>query len=357
MKQECKFSEITINHDKKRIPLSANERKNKKGEYPYYGAQGIIDYVDDYIFDGEYLLIAEDGENLRSRLKPIAQVVSGKFWVNNHAHIVQCKENCDIYYLESLLNNMDISKYITGSAQPKLNQRNLNNMVLKLPDFNTQLRFSEFIKLINHKINLNNKINKNLELQTQEIFKFIYTNYEENNYITLKEICSFKKGKKPKLISENKEDENFDCYLTIDALSDLNKTYALNEKVVNVNEFDILMVMDGASSGKLFFGKSGILGSTLSKIEVLGPYEEFVYQLLKFNESFIFENNTGSTIPHTDKELVLNLKCPLPKNINEISNLFKKIRYKIILNKMENDYLTDMKNFLIPLSLHEKIEI
>lgn len=83
-----KFSEIAINFDKKRIPLSTMEREKRKGEYRYYGAQGIIDYIDDYIFDGKYLLIAEDGENLKSNKQNIAQIVNGKFWVNNHAHIM-----------------------------------------------------------------------------------------------------------------------------------------------------------------------------------------------------------------------------------------------------------------------------
>ena len=157
-----KFSELTINFDKERIPLSSSERESKKGKYPYYGAQGIIDHVDEYIFDGEYLLIAEDGENLNSRSQPIANVVLGKFWVNNHAHIVKTNSKCEIHYLCYLLNNINISGYITGSAQPKLNQYNLNNMVLEIQDYETQYKISIILKRINDKIKLNEKINKNL---------------------------------------------------------------------------------------------------------------------------------------------------------------------------------------------------
>lgn len=101
--------------------------------YPYYGAQGIIDYVDDYLFEGKYLLIAEDGENLRSRKQPIATIVEGKFWVNNHAHIVTSNELSNLEFLCFWLNSNDISEYITGSAQPKLNQNNMN--LIALPDF------------------------------------------------------------------------------------------------------------------------------------------------------------------------------------------------------------------------------
>ena len=87
-----RFDEVTINHDRKRIPLSSMERSKRKGNYRYFGAQGIIDYIDDYIFDGTYLLIAEDGENLKSNKQNIAQIVSGQFWVNNHAHIITTNE-------------------------------------------------------------------------------------------------------------------------------------------------------------------------------------------------------------------------------------------------------------------------
>lgn len=92
------FGDVTDNFDKKRIPLSAAQREKRQGKYRYYGAQGVIDLVDDYIFDGTYLLIAEDGENLKSKKSNIAQLASGKFWVNNHAHVIQCKKGYDIRY-------------------------------------------------------------------------------------------------------------------------------------------------------------------------------------------------------------------------------------------------------------------
>ena len=150
------LGDLIINHDSKRVPLSAKEREFIKKVYPYYGAQGIIDYVEDYIFDGEYMLIAEDGENLRSRKMPIATIVSGKFWVNNHAHIVTANERSNLDFLCFWLNNADLSEYITGSAQPKLNQANLNAIVL--PDLSKEHQdaIAEAFCAFNNKIN-NNK--------------------------------------------------------------------------------------------------------------------------------------------------------------------------------------------------------
>ena len=157
-----RFDEVTINYDKKRIPLSSMERVKRPGVYRYYGAQGIIDYIDDYIFDGEYLLIAEDGENLKSKKQRIAQLVKGKFWVNNHAHVIRTNERCDLRFLYYLINSMNLSGYITGSAQPKLSQSNLNAMELLIPEKSVQNKLVSVLGSLDDKIALNNKINENL---------------------------------------------------------------------------------------------------------------------------------------------------------------------------------------------------
>lgn len=157
-----KFEQITINYDKKRKPLSAKQRADMQGKYRYYGAQSVIDYVNDYLFDGEYLLIAEDGENLKSGKQNIAQIVEGQFWLNNHAHIVQTNELCNIRFLEYWLNSADISGYITGSAQPKLSQANLNAIEVFLPSRDIQDKIVNILYSFDQKIEINNQINRNL---------------------------------------------------------------------------------------------------------------------------------------------------------------------------------------------------
>ena len=128
-----RFEDLTLNFDKQRIPLSSGQREKRQGQYRYYGAQGVIDYVDDYIFDGKYLLIAEDGENLKSKKQDIAQIVKGKFWVNNHAHVLKFDTYELRRYVEFYLNSIDLSPYISGGAQPKLNQKNLNRIPIPMP--------------------------------------------------------------------------------------------------------------------------------------------------------------------------------------------------------------------------------
>jgi len=128
---EKTIDQISTNLDSKRVPITKNVRS--AGKYPYYGASGIVDYVADYIFDINTLLISEDGANLLMRSTPIAFSVSGKYWVNNHAHILKFEDMATQRYVEFYLNSIKLDKYITGAAQPKLNQTALNSIPIPIP--------------------------------------------------------------------------------------------------------------------------------------------------------------------------------------------------------------------------------
>ncbi|MFL1397070.1 restriction endonuclease subunit S [Acinetobacter baumannii] len=130
--------------NEKRFPLSALERAEKKGSYPYYGASGIIDYVDEYILDEKTILIAEDGANLLSRSTPLAFIADGQYWVNNHAHILKPK-NLQFGFWTYFLQSLDFTIYITGSAQPKLSRENLGDVVLLKPSFEEQTQIANFL--------------------------------------------------------------------------------------------------------------------------------------------------------------------------------------------------------------------
>lgn len=129
---EKKVNELSENLDRQRIPITKSKRKS--GEYPYYGASGIVDYVDDYIFQGDTLLVSEDGANLLMRSTPIAFSVSGKYWVNNHAHILKFAEMATQKFVEFYLESIPLDEYVTGAAQPKLNQRALNSIPIFIPE-------------------------------------------------------------------------------------------------------------------------------------------------------------------------------------------------------------------------------
>ncbi|WP_437542434.1 restriction endonuclease subunit S [Sorangium sp. So ce367] len=134
----CPFGALVDNHDGRRVPVSSAVRARRRGPYPYYGASGVIDEIDGYLFDGDYLLIAEDGANLLSRNTRVAFAASGRFWVNNHAHVVQPKAGVVLGYLELLLNSLDLQHHVTGSAQPKLTQAALNGIPVPVPPADEQ---------------------------------------------------------------------------------------------------------------------------------------------------------------------------------------------------------------------------
>lgn len=126
-------SEIIELHDSKRIPLSSRERADLAKIYPYYGATSVMDYVDRYLFDGIYLLLGEDGTVVDSKGFPILQYVEGKFWVNNHAHIITGKNGFTVETLYLLFSLTNVRSIVTGAVQPKISQANLNKVPVIIP--------------------------------------------------------------------------------------------------------------------------------------------------------------------------------------------------------------------------------
>ena len=141
------IEDLTINRDAERIPLSLAVRKKQQNKvYDYYGAAGVIDKVEKYLFDERLLLVGEDGANLLSRSKDNAFFVEGKYWVNNHAHVLDCPNKSVLDYVAFVINSMSLEHYITGSAQPKLTQDNLNKIFIPLPPEKEQHKIIESVK-------------------------------------------------------------------------------------------------------------------------------------------------------------------------------------------------------------------
>jgi type I restriction enzyme S subunit len=136
----ARFGDVTICRDGERIPLSRDVRSLRRGNYDYYGASGIIDKIDDYIFDKPLLLIGEDGANLINRSTPIAFIATGQYWVNNHAHVLDGISLDSLRYMELFINAIDLKSYVTGTAQPKMNQAKMNSIVVGLPPLEEQKR-------------------------------------------------------------------------------------------------------------------------------------------------------------------------------------------------------------------------
>jgi len=194
---EFKFlGDVSINKDSLRKPITSDKRV--AGDYPYYGASGIVDYINEYIFDGDYLLVSEDGANLLSRNTPIAFSISGKNWVNNHAHVLEFNTEAERKFIEYYLNSINLEPYISGSAQPKLNQKNLNIIRVPAPPLEVQ---QEIVRLLDDftakTAELQNKIHEELEARKKQYEyqkeKLLTHNNDAITY-TISELCSVSAG-------------------------------------------------------------------------------------------------------------------------------------------------------------------
>ena len=167
---------LTVNLDTRRKPVKESDRK--PGPYPYYGASGIVDYVEGFLFEGEHLLIAEDGENLKTRQTPFAFIAHGKFWVNNHAHIVTGNERASTRFLQYALLATDISAYLTGAVMPKLTQGNLNRIELPCPPRDVQDQIVGILGGLDDRITLLRETNATLEAIAQALFKSWFVDFD-----------------------------------------------------------------------------------------------------------------------------------------------------------------------------------
>ena len=187
--REIELGDLIEVHDHRRVPLSRIVREQRQGEYRYYGAQGVIDHIDGYIFDGEYILVAEDGENLRSRKQPVASIVSGRFWVNNHAHIIKGRQGiADDRFLLSAVNRAPLSGLISGAAQPKLTQASLRQLTIPCPAFETQVRIGSLLAAFDELIEINERRIKLLEDLARSLYqewfvRFRFPGHEDVKFV------------------------------------------------------------------------------------------------------------------------------------------------------------------------------
>ncbi|MCT9367530.1 restriction endonuclease subunit S [Acinetobacter baumannii] len=202
--EKTTLGEVVKFSNGRRIPLSESDRQKRQGTYRYYGASGVIDYIDDYIFDGQYILIGEDGANILTRSSTLAFVVEGKFWVNNHAHIFQSK-NGDNTFLATYLESLNYEKYNSGTAQPKLNLENLKKVIVANPLKEEQTKIASFLSAVDEKINQLTQKHELLSYYKQGMMQKLFSQqirfkaddgseFGEWEETTLGEIGTFKSG-------------------------------------------------------------------------------------------------------------------------------------------------------------------
>ena len=170
-----RLGEVCTFLDSQRIPIKDADRGKMQGKYPYYGASGIIDYVNDYIFDDDLILLGEDGANIIMRSTPLAFLVSGKVWINNHAHVLKTKSGFSRYYVCNYLESLSYDKYNTGTAQPKLNREVCDKIPVLLPPEEEQNRISELLTTWDTAIEKQAELIENLKLRKRALMQQLLT--------------------------------------------------------------------------------------------------------------------------------------------------------------------------------------
>jgi len=158
-----RLEEVVEIYDNERVPLNETQRLEMKGKYPYCGANGILDYINDYIFEGEFILLAEDG-GYWSKFQQSAYIMSGKFWANNHVHVLKAIDNiASNQFLMYILNYLDLTPYVVGSTRGKLNQKDMRNIKIPLPPLEEQQKIAEILSTVDKRLELLKRKKEKLE--------------------------------------------------------------------------------------------------------------------------------------------------------------------------------------------------
>jgi len=380
-----KLGSLIQAHDDKSIRLSSVIRNEMIGSYPYYGASGIIDYLNEYKIDGEYLLVAEDGENLKSRKTPIAFWAKGEFWVNNHAHIILGRENrADTNFLKYWFSQADISGYITGSAQPKLLQANLNKIEVLIPDFFTQKKIVSILLTYDDLIENNEKRIKILEEMAERLYREWFVKFQFPGHEKVRLIDSGTEyGKIP---------EGWEIVPMI-ALADFVNGYPFKPRDLGEHGLPIIKIPElrsgildktprnnGESIPKKYFVKSGdivfswsatllvniwnsgdgLLNQHLFKVTPKQTiYRSYVFYALIHLVEKLSKYVVGATMQHLRRDTVVEAKMLLPRQevLVKYEDQASRLLGQISILYKQNQNLSKTRDLLIPQLITGKWEL
>lgn len=371
----------------KRIPLNSRQRAERKGDIPYYGASGIMDYVNDYLFDGEHVLISEDGENLRSRKTPIAFKANGQFWVNNHAHIVRGQQpflnDWIVYYIA----NLNVNPYISGAVQPKLNKQNLLSVPIVMPKLKEVEAITAILSALDDKIENNLAMNKTLDAMAMALYKHWFVDFgpfQDGNFID-SELGLIPEGWEVKRLDEVaiKKSETFD-FSNVEEVVFVNTGDVQEGRFLHSNKTS----KDGLpGQAKKAISKNDILYSEIRPKNKRFAYVNFeasdyvvstkfmiinsrnnidhklLYRILTMqstvdNFNSIAEGRSG-TFPQITFDAISSMQIVLPstKIQNEFGKLVLSIEFKQDLLFEENQTLTNLRDTLLPKLISGEVRV
>lgn len=361
------LSEICENLDSKRIPITQNKRTI--GDIPYYGASGIIDYVAEYIFNEDLLCVSEDGANLLARTYPIAFSISGKTWVNNHAHVLRFKNFTTQKFVEVYLNSIRVDDYVSGMAQPKLNQAMLNKIPIPLPPLPEQQRIVSildevFAAIAKAKSNAEQNLKNAKELfesYLQGVFENKGDGWEEKR---LKEITTkIGSGATPRGGQKSYKAEGISLVRSMNVhnsefrernLAFIDEKQAKELDGVTLQENDVLLNITGASVARCcVFPKEYLPARVNQHVSIIRPKQEmldarFLNLLLTskpYKDQLLLTGEQGATRQAITKSQIEAFKILLPK-LEEQQTIVRQLEaLRTETQKLEAVYQKKMDDF------------
>lgn len=301
--------------DGKRVPISAELRK--KGNYPYYGATGIVDYIDNYLFSGNHLLVGEDGAPFDNAMKEVAFIASGDFWVNNHAHILKPLDGFNIDYLKYAMNSVDYMSIVGGSTRLKLTKSDLMDIEIHVPNENQQEKIANKLKekeeLVKAKIdNLTQKLHHLEEYKTALIHNAVTKGLNANGgaivdsidikeVTRLKSVCNISTGSKD--TQDSVDDGKYDFYVR-----------SQNKKKINsyTHDCDAVLTAGDGDVGKVFHCVSGKF-SAHQRVYVLTDFKEVLPKFIYYSMRNGFYDHVKA---RSQDVTVASLRMPMLESFN-----------------------------------------
>lgn len=351
------LSDVADFLDGRRKPIKESERAKMRGGYPYYGASGIIDYVNDFLFDEEIILLGEDGENIISRNLPLAFKVVGKCWVNNHAHVIKPNKATDIDFLTHSLERTNYEKYNTGTAQPKLNQEVCRNIRFYFPSLPEQQKIASFLSAVDEKIQQLTRKKELLEQYKKGVMQQLFQSesglagFEDEQDAQDKEILKIQKSGKSRFRQDNGKPypkweekrlndlaeivgggtpetsvaEYWDGPIQWFTPTEINQRFVSNSKRTITEEglknssakllpIGTLLFTSRATIGEISFAtvecttNQGFQSLIVNKANS----SEYIYYWIKQNTKEFLRRSQGSTFPEISKNEIIKIRAKVP---------------------------------------------
>ena len=368
--------------DSMREPLNSRERQQRPGPYPYYGAQGVIDHIDGYRFDGRYILVAEDGENLNSKKLPLALFAAGKFWVNNHAHVLRGKPGLiDDVFLLACLNSADIKPFVTGAAQPKLSQANLRLVPIPVPPLPVQRRIAAIVAAYDSLIENDLRRVAILEEMARALYRewFVSLRFRGHEGVRLvdsqvglipqgwavrgvKELAEVTYGFPFQSARFNSAADGIPLIRIRDVLSGVSETYT-DEEVdgkYRVSNGHILVGMDGDFHMTIWASGDALLNQRVARFVPKGEIGNLhLFLALETPIQTLNRSIVGTTVAHLGDMHIkrIQVACPPAGLMSRAASLLEPMSHAIINLKRHATNLRRTRDLLLPRLLSGQLDV